>query len=68
MEARGVSDILVVWDDEQQLDGADPGQLTPLGNEAGIRWWQGSLATLPAYQVWSACWAIPHVACSVCPP
>ena len=51
MEARGIQDILVVWSSEQQLDGQNPGQQLPLGNNAGVRWWQGSLASLPAYQV-----------------
>ena len=54
MEARGVHDILVVWHTEEQLVGLDPHQHLSLGNEAGLRYWQGSLAGLPAYQVQTA--------------
>ena len=41
----------MVWDSEQQLDSGVPDQHLPLGNDPGTRWWQGSLTSLPAYQV-----------------
>ena len=42
--------MLAVWSSDADCDGQDRQPADALGNLPAVRWWQGSLADLPAYQ------------------
>ena len=54
MEARGLRDILVVHSGSAEGAPLVTQTAVTLGNTPAVRWWRGSLAALPAYQVHDA--------------